>query len=94
MAHSAPASYGLGCVLVDFGAMAVLVGLGVPSVACVMSLLLLGVVLIIGVPYGFRSAVLDSRGERTPGGLSARCPGLPGEGPALTARRTRCPPGP
>lgn len=63
VAHSAPFYYGLGCFLVDFGAIAVLVTLGIPSVARAVSSLLIGILLAIGVQNGFRSAVLDSRGE-------------------------------
>lgn len=62
--HNGPLYYAPGYLVVLFGSLAVLVALGIPSVARVVSLFLLAMVLVIGVPYGFRSAVLDLRGER------------------------------
>ncbi|MGC4949273.1 hypothetical protein ACLQ2N_24135 [Streptomyces sp. DT224] len=63
VAHSAPAYYQLGCLVVSIGAVVGLAALGLHSMARFMALLVLGALLAIGVPYAFRSAVLDARGE-------------------------------
>ncbi|MGW1180570.1 hypothetical protein ACWD7Y_00025 [Streptomyces drozdowiczii] len=61
--HDAPDFYMLGYAAVLAAGLAVLVMLGIPSVARVMGMAVLWGVLI-AVPYGFRSAVLDWRGEQ------------------------------
>ncbi|WUS98597.1 hypothetical protein OHA46_18820 [Streptomyces sp. NBC_00708] len=61
--HNAPDFFMLGYAAVLAVGLAVLVMLGIPSVARAMGMVLLWGVLI-AVPYGFRGAVLDWRGEQ------------------------------
>lgn len=63
VAHSAPAYYQVGCLAVGVGAVVGLGWLGLHSSARFTALLVLGVILAIGAPNGFRSAVLEARGE-------------------------------
>lgn len=57
-------TYGIGYAVVLLATLACLVKIGVPSAGRLLALGLLWCFLAVAVPYGFRGAVLDWRGDR------------------------------
>ncbi|MCG7524846.1 hypothetical protein MHW47_10400 [Streptomyces sp. OfavH-34-F] len=63
LAHDEPKYVQIWCWVAFFGGVLGLTRLAFPQTRYVVPLLLLGVFLVVAVPAGFRSAVLDLRGE-------------------------------